>query len=271
MSFRVLDEFFKCHEISEKGSIVLGEIGAFSGVLLQMLWALLPRFLLALFMTGALLVLFFSRVKERVRRHVTHWDSHLRELAGRMRYRTPGDEASDRVKWTWFFRFWTNFASAPSLSFWSLFVPFWMWQRALSTAPNAQTTLASTSHWVLPGVCYAGSMLLSFVLKRVFKRVRPPREGQAFGYKLKDPSFPSGHSLTSFCFWLMLAVVVSTTGTMSFLGALLFSLFALSIPLLTGWSRIYLGVHFPSDVAGGYCIGMAWCVACFLAFPFLLV
>ena len=249
---------------------MLAETGVFGVALLQMLWALLPRFALALLLTGALLVLFFSGVKERVRRHVTHWDSHLRELAGRMRYRTPGDEASDRVKWTWFFRFWTNFASAPSLSFWSLFLPFWAWHRALPTAPNAQTAFVSVAHWVLPGVCYAGSMLLSFVLKRVFKRVRPPREGQAFGYKLKDPSFPSGHSLTSFCFWLMLAVVVCATGALPFLGALLFALFALSIPLLTGWSRIYLGVHFPSDVVGGYFIGLVWCVACLLAFPFLL-
>ena len=249
---------------------MLAETGVFGVALLQMLWALLPRFALALLLTGALLVLFFSGVKERVRRHVTHWDSHLRELAGRMRYRTPGDEASDRVKWTWFFRFWTNFASAPSLSFWSLFLPFWAWHRALPTAPNAQTAFVSVAHWVLPGVCYAGSMLLSFVLKRVFKRVRPPREGQAFGYKLKDPSFPSGHSLTSFCFWLMLAVVVCATGALPFLGALLFAPFALSIPLLTGWSRVYLGVHFPSDVAGGYFIGLVWCVACLLAFPFLL-
>ena len=248
---------------------MLGEIGSFAVALLQLLWELLPRFILALFLTGSLLVLFFSGVKERVRKRVTELDGSLREVAGRMRYRTPGDEESDRTKWTWFFRFWTNFASAPSLSFWSLFVPFWMWQRALPEAPNAQSALASISHWVLPGVCYSGSMLLSFVLKRVFRRVRPPRKGQAFGYKLKDPSFPSGHSLTSFCFWLMLAVVVSATGTSVF-GAFMFALFALSIPLLTGWSRIYLGVHFPSDVLGGYFIGLAWCLVCFFALPFLL-
>ena len=258
---------------------MLAEIGAFGVLLLQTLWAILPRFALALLLTGALLVLFFSGVKERARRHVTHWDSRLREIAGRMRYRTPGDQETDRVKWTWFFRFWTNFASAPSLSFWSLFLPFWMWHRVLSNASpnalnpqaaNAQTVFTSVAPWVLPGVCYAGSMLLSFVLKRVFRRVRPPREGQAFGYKLKDPSFPSGHSLTSFCFWLMLAIVVFATGAWPVWVAILFALFALSIPLLTGWSRIYLGVHFPSDVLGGYFIGLAWCVACLLAFSFLL-
>lgn len=245
---------------------MLNEIGTFVGLLLQTLLSLLPGFAAAWVLTALGLALLFGGVKNRVRTRVTQLDNDLRALAGRMRYRSAEDEASDRVLWTWFFRFWTNFASAPSLSFFSLAIPFVMWQRALSELQDSSAAFDSIQFWLLPGICYAGSMLLSFVLKRVFKRVRPPRKGEAFGYKLKDPSFPSGHSLTSFCFWFMLAVVVVGSG-LSPLGAGVFTVFALAIPLLTGWSRIYLGVHFPSDVMGGFIIGAAWCAVCYIAFP----
>jgi membrane-associated phospholipid phosphatase len=47
--------------------------------------------------------------------------------------------------------------------------------------------------------------------------------------------------------------------------ALAFTLLAVIIVGLTGLSRVYMGVHFPSDVMGGYFIGAMWCLACFLA------
>jgi membrane-associated phospholipid phosphatase len=46
---------------------------------------------------------------------------------------------------------------------------------------------------------------------------------------------------------------------------LLFGILAVTVVALTGLSRIYLGVHFPSDVIGGYIIGAVWCVMCFAA------
>ena len=259
-------------------SYLFESIGEWLYAFFPFLLRVLPYWFGAWLMTLLVLLFSFKALKPRSRSRVLKFDEAMNHWARALRYKLrqadaalePNTPPSERHLLTWFFRFWTNFASAPSLSFWSLFLPFWAWHRALPTAPNSQTAFVSVAHWVLPGVCYAGSMLLSFVLKRVFKRVRPPREGQAFGYKLKDPSFPSGHSLTSFCFWLMLAVMVCATGALPFLGALLFALFALSIPLLTGWSRIYLGVHFPSDVVGGYFIGLVWCVAFLLACPFFL-
>jgi membrane-associated phospholipid phosphatase len=184
-----------------------------------------------------------------------------------LRYRIPGtatverDESSERLHWSWFFRFWTNFASAPSLSFWSLAFPFWMWHMRRSQSSD-DAAFATVLPWLLPGICYYGSMLMSYVLKRVFKRVRPPRKGYAFGHKLKDPSFPSGHSLTAFCFWTMLAIVVTVTST-SVPTVLAFALVGAAIILLTGLSRVYLGVHFPSDVLGGYFIGTVWCLSCY--------
>ena len=108
-------------------------------------------------------------------------------------------------------------------------------------------------------------MLLSYVLKRVFKRVRPPRKGFAFGHKLKDPSFPSGHSLTAFVFWMSCAATVVRWSGWNAGAVAMFCIVALLITGLTGLSRVYLGVHFPSDVGGGYLIGLVWCVACFAA------
>jgi undecaprenyl-diphosphatase len=108
-------------------------------------------------------------------------------------------------------------------------------------------------------------MLLSYVSKRIFKRVRPPIESGAFGHRLvRDPSFPSGHSLTSFCFWSM--IVVSSIHQGAPLAIVLgLAALALAIILLTGLSRVYMRVHFPSDVLGGWTIGIVWCGVCYLA------
>jgi membrane-associated phospholipid phosphatase len=256
---------------------LIAEFLQFLLALLSALPALLPRFVLAWVFSFIVLVLVFSAAKRRVRERVTHFDEAVRFWAGGLRYRLREDISTDRVWRTWFFRFWTNFASAPSLSTFSLLVPFWFahkWllanqveiQRAGEFGANfGQQALTRTAVWLFPGLCYAGAMLLSFVIKRYFKRQRPPREGKAFGYKLKDPSFPSGHSLTSFCFWLPLAFVVANSGLFSPLFVLFFFAIAVTVVFLTGLSRVYLGVHFPSDVLGGYTIGAVWCLACYIA------
>jgi len=252
---------------------VLKELGTFFIELLRALPSLLLRFSLAWIVSAAILVLGFGAVKNRLRNHVTIADNAIRKSAGKLRYGVAGDEtierdeSSERVGLSWFFRFWTNFASAPSLSIWSLLVPFWLGRQAVhnGAVPVDAPFIQRFGLWLLPGLCYAGSMLLSFVLKRVFKRVRPPRKGFAFGHKLKDPSFPSGHSLTAFCFWMSLAATVVRWSGWSQGTIAMFCLMALVIVGLTGLSRVYLGVHFPSDVGGGYLIGLVWCVACFVA------
>jgi membrane-associated phospholipid phosphatase len=248
--------------------LVLSEIAPFLRELLIALVSLLPRFTPAWIFSFAFLVLVFSTVKHRVRHRVTHFDNGMRYWARGLRYRDREDIDTERVGLSWFFRFWTNFASAPSLSFFSLAVPFWWWRGAAANgtavAGGRPGLLEVAAPWLFPGVCYAGSMLLSFTLKRVFKRVRPPREGFAFGHKLKDPSFPSGHSLTSFCFWLPMAAIF-TGSTIAPALVVPFWLAALCIVALTGLSRVYLGVHFPSDVLGGYFIGLVWLIACFIA------
>jgi membrane-associated phospholipid phosphatase len=213
---------------------------------------LLPTFLLAWLATFFGIIALLRSLKTRVRTDVLRLDASIRTWALALRFRDALDHTTDRVLRTWFFRFWTNFASAPALITFSLAVPIWA---AATRQPDPQL-------FYLPGLSYTGSMFLSFVSKRVFKRVRPTRMAGSFGHKLKDGSFPSGHSLTSLCFWVMLVVTGITVGWSAPVWGML-ALATLIIISMTGLSRIYLGVHFPSDVLGGFSIGVIWCLVCY--------
>ena len=101
----------------------------------------------------------------------------------------------------------------------------------------------------------AGELVLNVSLKAFYQRARPEA---LVDYSLPPSySFPSGHALGSFCFfgvlaWLM-ASNVDTSGRkwMIYLSAAL-------LILAIGLSRIYLGVHYPSDVVAGYVVGGVW-------------
>lgn len=225
-------------------------------------------FVLAWLVTCGVLALFFRWGKVRWRERARHHDQILRSKAHHLRFGSQEhDDVSlrrERVWLSWFFRFWTNFASAPVLSIGSLLVPFMAFRHSMASGVFDRTYAAT---WLLPGLCYAGAMLLSFVLKRVFRRQRPPLQKGDFGYKLtKDPSFPSGHSLTSFCFWAMIPVAAHLTAWRPNT-VLQLALLSVAIVLLTGFSRIYLRVHFPSDVAGGFVIGALWTGVCLMLLP----
>lgn len=104
--------------------------------------------------------------------------------------------------------------------------------------------------WIEIAAATAVSATMNEILKIMFHRVRPEvmRLTEATGF-----SFPSGHSMTGMVFYGMLAfILVSEMKTKwKYLYAMLLSLLIINI----GISRIYLGVHYPSDVAGGFCFG----------------
>ena len=104
-------------------------------------------------------------------------------------------------------------------------------------------------------VTVVGATILTQVLKLSFRRVRPV---PFYGLATPDSfSFPSGHALTALCFWGMLAHLVNSH--ISSLGARTgIRAIAVIIILSIGFSRIYLGVHYPSDVLAGFAAASVW-------------
>jgi membrane-associated phospholipid phosphatase len=102
--------------------------------------------------------------------------------------------------------------------------------------------------------CGVGGALLNQLLKVLYQRPRPDELGRlatASGF-----SFPSGHAMMSFCFYVMLVyLLVFNRSTWQ---RALAMLGALALVGLIGLSRVYLGVHYPSDVLAGYAAATVW-------------
>lgn len=114
-----------------------------------------------------------------------------------------------------------------------------------------------------------GARLLSRLLKAVFDRPRPALvdgDLEVLGLSLsfpESPSFPSGHALTSAVVYGTLAyLVVRLEPTRRMRRATLAAAAALILGI--GFSRLYLAVHYPSDVIAGYLAGFAWATWCAL-------
>jgi membrane-associated phospholipid phosphatase len=109
---------------------------------------------------------------------------------------------------------------------------------------------------VLVLVTLAGAGVLDLGLKELFARARP----QAFFDYYPTPqsfSFPSGHALFAVCFLGGIAVLLSHR-LRGRLAQILVWVIALVLIFLIGVSRVYLGVHYPTDVIGGFAVGIVW-------------
>ncbi len=95
---------------------------------------------------------------------------------------------------------------------------------------------------------------MELTLKYAYHRARPV---PFFGGVPHTYSFPSGHSLVSFCVYGVLAGLLSHR-VRSTTHRLLVWLVAAVLVLAIGLSRIYLGVHYPSDVLAGYLAAAVW-------------
>ena len=106
-----------------------------------------------------------------------------------------------------------------------------------------------------------GSVALNGMLKLVVHR---PRPALPWAHVLPDYSFPSGHSMNSLVFYLAVALILWVTyGRRA--GWLAVAV-ALVIAAAVGFSRIYLGYHYLSDVIGGFAAGLTWLFVVALAF-----
>ncbi len=102
----------------------------------------------------------------------------------------------------------------------------------------------------------------NMILKRFIDRARPGIEHMV---SVETLSYPSGHAMSAMAFYgfiIFLFYKFKMNRYLKFLVILVLALLILSI----GISRIYLGVHFPSDIAGGYIAGFIWVVFCILVF-----
>lgn len=112
-----------------------------------------------------------------------------------------------------------------------------------------------------------GGILLSTLLKLGFDRPRPelvPHMAQVF-----TSSFPSGHSKLSAVTYLTLGTLLARMHSQIRVKAYLL-LLALLLTFVVGISRVYLGMHWPSDVLAGWVIGAAWALLCWLTLNWLL-
>jgi len=117
---------------------------------------------------------------------------------------------------------------------------------------------------------YVGQLMLvmflalssNVILKQVIERQRPTLEHLV---TVETLSYPSGHAMTAMAFYGFLIYLFSTFKInlfLKFTAILVLGILILSI----GLSRIYLGVHFPSDIAGGFIAGFFWVIFCVLTF-----
>lgn len=108
-------------------------------------------------------------------------------------------------------------------------------------------------------VSVGGGILVSTLLKEFFERPRPDLVPHGMG--VFTSSFPSGHSMMSAITYLTLAALLARLHTRRRVRSYLFITAAL-ITLAVGVSRIYMGVHWPTDVLAGWTAGAIWAVLC---------
>ena len=119
--------------------------------------------------------------------------------------------------------------------------------------------------WLVLGATLGG-LLISTLLKHLIDRARPdlvPHLSHVY-----TSSFPSGHSMLSAVVYLTLGALLTRLASerrvkLYFLAA------ALLLTFLVGVSRVYMGVHYPTDVLAGWTAGLVWALLCWLVARYL--
>jgi undecaprenyl-diphosphatase len=104
-----------------------------------------------------------------------------------------------------------------------------------------------------------GGWILGFYLKEIFGRQRPsvvPHLQHA-----TSPSFPSGHAMLSAVVYLTLGVMLARS-TKDRKLRVYFVITAIVLTFIVGMTRMFLGVHYPTDVLGGWVAGTFWALLC---------
>jgi undecaprenyl-diphosphatase len=157
--------------------------------------------------------------------------------------------------------------------------PTWLTQSMIEVSSLGGTTLlgllilAAYGYLVIKGARIRALMLATatlsgawiiFLLKNFFERPRPELVDHLV--VAQSMSFPSGHAANSALVYLTIAALASDVEP-SRSARIYVMTVAMSLTILIGLSRLYLGVHWPSDVAAGWALGAGWALAWRLAVP----
>lgn len=139
-----------------------------------------------------------------------------------------------------------------------------------STVMLTLIVIASAGYLLLDGkrssamlllVSVIGGSVLSQVMKAAFGRTRPDVVPHLMSES--SMSFPSGHAMMSAVLYLTIGALLARAQDGRRQQNYVFGV-ALSVAFMVGLSRIYLGVHWPSDVLAGWSVGAAWATGCVL-------
>ena len=115
-------------------------------------------------------------------------------------------------------------------------------------------------------IATTSGLIVSTVLKRSFDRDRPdivPHLSHVY-----TSSFPSGHSMLSAVVYLTLGALLARLAP-GLAIKIYFIAVALGLTFLVGVSRVFMGVHYPTDVLAGWTAGLVWAILCWLAARYL--
>lgn len=118
-------------------------------------------------------------------------------------------------------------------------------------------------------ILLVGAVVLAEISNSLFKTLyaRPRPDFVVYGTLPLSQSFPSGHSTVATATYFLFAVIVSSLETRLAPRVFAFGTAAL-LAVIVGFSRVYLGVHWPSDVLAGWFLGGVWAVLASLALRF---
>ena len=182
---------------------------------------------------------------------VVEGDTHKVDMAILMALRTPGHPA-DLLGPPWFEEMMRDITALGSYAFIIILV---------SAAVGYLLLVRKWALALLTLGAVLGGMLISNLLKMGFDRPRPDLEHAA---RVFTPSFPSGHAMLSAVTFLTLGALL-TRVNVDWRAKAYFLTIAVLLTIIVGSSRIYLGVHYPSDVLAGWCVGSAWALICWSA------
>lgn len=124
---------------------------------------------------------------------------------------------------------------------------------------------ASLRHFRQAGamlVASVGGLIWSETLKSIFSRTRPEEMFRIV--EAHNASFPSGHTMLSAAIYLTLGALAASFSKRRRVRAFCLTAAGLAT-VMVGLTRVFLGVHWASDVLAGWCLGAAWALTCWLA------